>query len=213
MLRIFFRLPVMFMAPDGGGDGSGGGAGDGKTTPPPAPPEKKSYTQEELDVMFADRAKRASEKATADLLTELGLKNKTELADYVKKQKQSESDQLSEVEKLKKQNLDLETEKNKIAEEAKVSRIRSAVETAAAKLNFHKPEDAYALADTQEIKIGDDGKITGVDESLKALVKDRPYLVDTGKQKPPNTNSGSGGDGTTSVADIVTKKRAEYPAL
>ena len=67
--------PIFLHEPDDKGGGSGGG-----TTPPPAPPpnangagEEKKFSQDELDSIVGERAKRASEGAVKKLLESLGV--------------------------------------------------------------------------------------------------------------------------------------------
>ena len=86
----FLRRPVFLFDADGGG--AGGGAGGDK-------PETKSYTQAELDAMFADRANRASSSAVADLLKKAGIDTVENLVATVTKAKEAETAQLSELEK------------------------------------------------------------------------------------------------------------------
>jgi predicted KAP-like P-loop ATPase len=90
--------------------------------------------------------------------------------------------ELSEVEQLKAKIA--ESEKAKADAEARVNDalIRHAVEMAANKLKFHRPEVAYQLLDLAEVSIDEDGKVSGVDEALKKLVKENAYLVNTGAE-------------------------------
>ena len=69
--------------------------------------------------------------------------------------------------------------------------IRSAVERAAVKMGVIDPEAAYLLIDQSDIEL-DGGKVGGVDKALKALLKDRPYLVKSDAEPPP-PDPGSGG--------------------
>jgi sRNA-binding protein len=137
-----------------------------------------------LDKERAARKKKDDEVAAADL-----------------KRKQAE---LSETERLKAQLG--EAEKAKLQAEARASdlAIRHAVELAATKLKFHRPEDAYALMDLSGVSIGDDGKVAGVDETLKALVKERAYLVDQGGSAPDTDAAKRGsGKGVTEAERIA----------
>jgi len=80
--------------------------------------------------------------------------------------------------------------------------IRSAVERAAAKAGVIDPEAAYLLIDESALDYAD-GKVGGVDKALKALLKEKPYLVKSDTQPPP-PDPGSGGtpiDATTDTAD------------
>ena len=201
MLTNFYKRGLFFdgdgagagASGSGNGDGSGGNAGgsgandNGQTV---------TFKQSELDAKFAERAKRAAEGATAELLKALGVKDAEEAKSFLAKAKELETANLSELEKAKKAAADAtaEAERQRTAAEKAVAdaqtiRIRAAVETLAAQMGFHKPEDAYQLANVAEIKIGDDGKVVGVSEALDALKKERPYLLKGENAKATDTDA------------------------
>lgn len=111
------------------GDGNGGDAGNGgaaTTTGEPTAPNgngagqnaEKTFTQDQVNQIAADRAKSARSKATSDLLLDLGVEDmdslKTTLVDW----KSHQDGQLSELEKAQAQLAALESvnEKAKSAE-------------------------------------------------------------------------------------------------
>lgn len=164
----------------GNGDGSGGNAGGSSANEDPT----VTFKQSELNKSYADRAKRAADNAVADLLKTLGVANADEAKVFLTKAKDLETASLSELEKAKKAAADAsaEAERQKAAAakaiaDAQTIRIRAAVETLAAQMGFHKPEDAYQLANVTDIKLDDEGKVIGVSEALDALKKERPYLL------------------------------------
>jgi vacuolar-type H+-ATPase subunit I/STV1 len=108
------------------------------------------------------------------------------------KRKQAE---LSELEQLKAKLA--EQEKARLAAESKANEalIRHAVEMAAATMKFHNPEVAYHLLDLAEVSIGEDGKVAGVEDALKKLVKSNPYLVGNGTAAAPETDASKRGIG------------------
>ena len=98
--------------------------------------------------------------------------------------------QLSEVEKAKKLAADAEA-KAQAAERLRTAMVRNAVVVAASKLNFYDPEDAFRLADLGDAQVGEDGKVTGVEDALKALAKAKPHLVKAaGTQGSLNSTEG-----------------------
>ena len=142
------------------------------------------------------RAQRESEKALEKALKEAqGKLAKLEAAE--KKRAQAE---MSEVERLTAQNKELAETLQALEQERQTLILRSAVERAAAALGFHNPADAYGLADLSGVEV-DNGEVSGVDKALKALAKQRPYLIravekpeidsskrSEGKQAPNRTN-------------------------
>ncbi len=184
------------------------------------------YTQEQLDTMFADRAKRAGESAVSGLLKDLGVDKlddlKTTLAD-AKKLKES---QLSEIEKTKTEaaNLKSQLEKEKTDAQAKLDAAKAQNEkllkrqafadsAKTLKLAFPTPQaegDAFALADLSKVTIEGEA-VKGMDDVLKALQKDRPYLF--ASAKPGNLDSGVRGEQREITQDeIVKRKRGQYGA-
>ena len=116
--------------------------------------------------------------------------------------------QLSEVEKAKKLAADAEAKAQAAEERLRTAMVRNAVVVAASKLNFHDPEDAFRLADLGDAQVGDDGKVTGVEDALKALAKAKPHLVKTAGTTG-SLNSTEGGRQTRPSADeVVRQKRA-----
>jgi len=116
--------------------------------------------------------------------------------------------QLSEVEKAKKLAADAEAKAQAAEERLRTAMVRNAVVVAASKLNFYDPEDAFRLADLGDAQVGDDGKVTGVEDALKALAKAKPHLVKTAGTTG-SLNSTEGGRQTRPSADeAIRQKRA-----
>jgi len=123
------------------------------------------------------------------------------------KRKQAE---LSELDQLKAKLA--EQEKARLVAEGKASEalIRHAVEMAAATMKFHNPEIAYHLLDMAEVSIGEDGKVTGVEDALKKLVKSDPYLVGNGTAAAPETDAGKRGTGKPDAKAREEEIRKRY---
>lgn len=69
--------------------------------------------------------------------------------------------------------------------------------TAAAKAGVTLLDDAWKLADTSKITLDGDGKVAGIEDVVKTLVTEKPFLA--GKQPAPKagepSNPPNGGDG------------------
>ncbi len=116
--------------------------------------------------------------------------------------------QLSEVEKAKKLAADAEVKAQAAEERLRTAMVRNAVVVAASKLNFYDPEDAFRLADLGEAQVGEDGKVTGVEDALKTLAKAKPHLVKAAGTAG-SLNSTEGGRQTRPSADeMIQRKRA-----
>lgn len=85
---------------------------------------------------------------------------------------------LSETDKLKKEVAKLQAERDSALQEHRKARIEAAILLAAKDARMFNPQDARLLADLSEVTLQEDGSVTGADEAIKKLVKDRPYLAE-----------------------------------
>ena len=144
--------------------------------------QENLLTQDEVNRIVSERARRAAQSERASLLEELGLDSVDDLKKTVTAYREKQQAEMSELEKAQAKLDALKAEKKDLEAQMRESRIRRAVEAKAAELNFHNPAQAYDLMDRSEVELAD-GELVGVDESLKALVKAEPYLVKS-KQAP-----------------------------
>lgn len=82
------------------------------TSAPAADANAKTFTQADVDRIIAERLKRAEEAATKKALEKLGVENLDSAAEVLKKAKEREEADMSELDKLRKLNEDL-ANKNK----------------------------------------------------------------------------------------------------
>ena len=133
-------------------------------------------SQVELDNLLKNRINKAIKKTREELEAE--------------KKKES----LSELERLK---LEKEESDKKLIEATNRSNqflIQSKVISIASKLKIRDPEAAFILMDKDDVSIDDNGKVLGIENSLKALIKEKPYLLDSGNNDSNNQDTQSGGD-------------------
>lgn len=199
LINLFRPRPIFLWDDDGGG--AGGGSGD------PAKPgessgdgaggdEKRSFTQKELDTLFADRAKQAKQSALADVLKELGVENLDAVKATIRAAEDAKKAQMSELEKAQKEAADAlaakeQAERDKADTMAKAQEklLKAAILAAAAQKDFNDPEDAWRFVDRAAIKAKDDDNFDGVEAALDAVVKAKPYLVKAqpGVKRPGGT--------------------------
>lgn len=108
----------------------------------------------------------------------------------------------SETERLQSRIAELEKQDAEREVERKRERIRSATVTAAAKLGFADPSDAYALLDQGEVE--EDG--SNVEKLLVALLKSKPYL--SSNRIAGSADGGRQGDPAPNKLDMNTLLRA-----
>lgn len=145
-------------------------------------PAESADGQDEWGEFDAERAKATIQKLREHEQRALKLEKQTKalekkLAEYETAEQQRKQAEMSEVERLKAEVEAAKAAQQAAAEEMVTMRIKQAMFTAAAKMGFHNPEDAYLMADLTEVDLGEDGAVAGVETALKDLLKSRPYLA------------------------------------
>lgn len=151
---------------------------------PPKPPEG-GKTVEELRVELEQKnaALTAANREAAERRREL---------DKLKKAQQEKDDaDLSELDKLKKENEQLRAENETIKKKSREVVTRSAFVAEASKAGAAHPEDVFRLADLSTIEVDDEGNVKGVPEVVKALVEAGRVPM-SGKPKAPDLDGGAG---------------------
>jgi hypothetical protein len=126
-------------------------------------PEKDTQvvfkSQKHLDAIINRRIKKAVSKAKEEA------------------EKEKEKANMSEIEKIKAAKADSDKKAEEYLLRANKTLIRAEIVSRSHKFNIVDPAAAYKLIDTDDIEIDESGKISGVDEALEQLVKDKSYLV------------------------------------
>jgi hypothetical protein len=178
---------------------SGGGSGGNDNNPPEGDnkPKGKTFTQEELDAMFTQRATQAKTSALSELFKEVGVDNADALRAIITKAKEADDAQKSELQKAQ--------DKATTAEKT-IADQKSAHESAMAELEKRILDTEIKIAAGSEVK-DKDGKVlrpraladaldviqisiarkdivkkdeayTGIEEALDALFKAKPFLFE-----------------------------------
>lgn len=168
---------------------------------PPAQPEGKTFTQTELDELIAKRIERERKKYEKYADYE---EIKTKASEYEKVLEEKRLAELSEAERAQDQAKKFEEEKNEltaqleaIRKQAESEKIRNEFNKVATGANVAYLDDAIALADLSAVSIDEDGKVVGMDDVVKALVDNKPFLVGKKAQQP----IGQATNGSTELAD------------
>ena len=139
--------------------------------PEPTPaPEPRTFTQEQVDKIIADRAIREV---------------RTKYGDYDElKAKAAKFDELdaaskSELDKANERAQKAEQERQRALETANARLVEAAVLAEAASLKALKPEHIHRLIDTTSVTVGDDGRVTGAKEAVEAFLVANPEYVGT----------------------------------
>ena len=143
----------------------------------------KQFDQSELDRIVKERLERERQKYQKTITEKYGDYDK--LKEAAKKLQDIEDANKSELEKaaekatkLEQRVQEIEGQNARLAQERTDALIKSAIVSAATRMNFTDPSDAYAMIDLAQIKVKDDtGEIEGVEALLKALAEAKPYLL------------------------------------
>jgi hypothetical protein len=155
-------------------------------------PETKTFTQEEIDRIVADRVARANKKlekfADYDEL-------KTKLSEYTKAEEERKKAEMTETERmqaeldeLKRIAQEAEETKSKTLESANKRLIKSEFKVLAKDLGVRKDalDDAFVLADMSGVEIDEEGNVTGVKEALESLKKAKAFLFGVTEYADPS---------------------------
>jgi hypothetical protein len=132
-------------------------------------------SQADLDNLLKSRINKAIKKTREELEAEKKKEN------------------LSELERLKLENQESDQKLIEATNRANQFLIQSKVVSIASKLKIRDPEAAFILMNKDDVSIDDNGKVMGIENSLKALIKEKPYLLDSGNDSN-NQDPQSGGD-------------------
>lgn len=107
---------------------------------------------------------------------------------------------LSELDKTRNELAALRTQHEQAQAEIRSARIKDAAREAAQALSLtFQPgalDDAVALGLFADLEIGDDGKAKGLNDHLRSLHKERPYLFGTPQPQAPDINAAARGNGS-----------------
>ncbi|KKM28078.1 hypothetical protein LCGC14_1568240, partial [marine sediment metagenome] len=144
-------------------------------------------------------------KAKADVLAELGIEDVATAKKTLAEAEAARTAQMTELEKAKAEIAEVQakaaqatTEAEAIKVEAAEALLQAAVISEAG--NFHRPLQAWLLADHSKIKLNEDGTYDGIEDALKALVETDPHLI-----KTDSNTTGPGTPARTKPKSIVEK--------
>lgn len=222
-LPFTHRLWLLQAPDDPPGGGGNPPAGDGN--PPNGEGEKKTYTQAELNELFAQRAKSAASKREKDLLEALGVTDVDAAKSLLAKAREAENAQATDLQKAQKLAADekaradrAEAEKKAAEQKALETALRSALTTEALKQGIDEGELTSVwreFRDSQELRgkveADDDDNFTGLDKAVQEIVKAHPRWLKDGAAPGPrkvNTNATNRGKQEEPTSDeLVRRKR------
>lgn len=109
------------------------------------------------------------------------------LTAYEKAEQEKKDAELSEIDRIKKQHAELQSQHDAYTKQMHERVIRYEVERQAAKLGIIDPEAATKLLEWSELEYGEDGTPTNAEKLLEKLVKHKPYLAPKQEAPAPST--------------------------
>jgi hypothetical protein len=193
---------------------SGGGGGGTNENPPgnnDDKPKGKTFTQEELDALFAQRATQARNSALSDLFKELGVENADSLKAVIKAAKDADDAQKTELQKAqdKANTAEKALADQKAAHDTAIAELEKRIQDSEIKIlagrevkdkdgNVIRPkfrEDALDVVLTtldRKAIVLKDGAYTGIEEALADLAKAKQFLTE--KEPEQNTQGTPSGE-------------------
>lgn len=172
---------------------------------------EKTFTQAQLDELIAKRIERERKKfADYDEL-------KSKLSEFESKAEEKRQSELTDLQKAQEQAKQFETQLQELTAQLEAERntsrqqaIKNEFIKVASSANIIDVDAAMALSDLSAVEIGEDGKVNGVDDVIKALVEHKPYLV-AKKQTQPIGTATNGGSSSQSekTAEQLLEAAAE----
>jgi len=189
-------------------DANSSGGGGGTETPPEGDkPKGKTFTQEELDALFAQRATQARNSAMTELFKELGVENADSLKAVITKAKEADDAQKSELQKAqdKATAADKALADQKTAHDAALAKLEKRIQDSEIKILAGREvkdkdgkvirskfrDDALDVVlttlDRKAIVLKDDA-YAGIEEALTELATAKTFLLEA---EPTATTKGS----------------------
>ncbi len=161
------------------------------------PDEQDNDSQDELSLEQQLEAIKAEQQRTAAALKKANRESasrRKKLEAFEQQEEERKQAEMSELEKAQQEIADLKQDQQAKETAFNEQLIRLDIQSKAAQLGFVSLDDAVQLVDKSDIVLNDDGEIEGVEEALKTLAKDKPYLLsgDAPPPKAPNLDSGAG---------------------
>ena len=189
----------------GQASGQQGGQGDAQSSQAPATqakgvalkltPEQVARLAKDGTLELSDELFTGAVKERMGQLTARAKAAERRLAEIAAAQEEAERKALEEQERFKDLYEKERAAREKEATARKEDAVRSRFLIAAAKAGIVDPDVAFVVAKSLPgfgaVAIDDEGRVTGVDELVEALVKDKPYLASTQDGKKQSVGAAS----------------------
>ncbi|PAB61326.1 phage scaffolding protein [Anaeromicrobium sediminis] len=206
MKKRLFDINLQLFADEGNEPSGGDGKEPGNNGGNEPVGDNKTYTQEELDKMLKKEKGKVKKFATDELLKELGIENTEALKSIIEAKKADDEKNKTDLEKLQEQLNNITKEKDAVAEKAKTTLITAEfkVKAIGEGLDVKQIDAALKLADLSEIEVKEDGAVEGIEDVIKKVIEDYPFLIGQ-----INSNVGNGGGNNPGTNNNTSKSIGE----
>lgn len=192
-IKNLLKLNLQYFADENLGENLNGYDG-GDNNPP-----DKTFSHSEVEELIKKRLARVKTEPPADY------------EELKQKLKEIEEKDLSESEKLKKKLAEkdsyvqsVEEQLNALKEKSKKDTIKNAFKDAAKKEEIEYIDAAIKLADIDSFELDEDGNIVGLEDAVKKLAEENPFLL-SNKTKEIGGSSNPGGQDKTITQEQFQK--------
>lgn len=173
------------------------------TSTPPAEPSKPTVPPAEPakggDTPPANEGDKTVPYSRFNEVNERAKLAEQKLAEKEKAESEAATKRLEDEGKWKELAEKSKTEAETARQQVQEVKIENRVIAEASKLNIVDVDAALKLLDRSSVKVDKEGKVTGVEDALKALVEDKPYLVNSKTQTSIGSPTNPGAPGNEGV--------------
>lgn len=186
MNKNFLGKPTVFFSPDPDAGGNNSGNDDENNDGDKNQEKKLDLTQKQLDELMSDRVKRASQSTQEKILKDLGVEDLKTAQELLKKQKEAEEAQKTELQKIQDAKLKAEqelekakTEKEQALQLVKETNLKGLIEKEARDQNFRTEalSDVWLIIDRSLITEDDKGNFLGIKQAVETVAKAKPFWL------------------------------------
>jgi hypothetical protein len=204
LFSMFNDFPVWACFTDGGGSNDGGAGDDGKDDGKGSGDNNANDGGQQSDGSSKDdkpfatfpnkeafdaRIARSTKTELESMAKELGFDGVDAMKSAAAKAKEIEDANKTELEKEREARQKAESTSQAALDKANTRLINAELKVFASQAGYADPSDAVALVNRSDLKVDDDGNVTGAKEAVEALIAAKPHLKGS-----KDTNSSATGD-------------------
>lgn len=103
-----------------------------------------------------------------------------------------------------------DTDTKALSEKLAVTKLDSALGAALSKTKARDPQDLKAFLNLEEIKLTDDGELTGLNDQISKLEESKGYLFDGGTQQKYNPTGGGASKQSSNLAEAMQSENFNF---